>query len=417
MRILLLSIVLSVCVNWIKAQPGNPLLLGHIDSIDSKMLHEKRTIWIHVPESARNDPKKKYPVCYLFDAESNFGNVVSTISYLSSVHGNNFWPEMIVVGIVNTNRMRDLTPTHVARGLWVDSATGSISGGGEAFMAFMEKELIPHTDSIYPTTRYRMLVGHSIGGLMVIDALLHHTNLFRGYVAIDPSMWWDNRALLQETEGALKARSFRGVSLFLAMAHTQPGEMDTTTLQKDSTTGTLHSRSILRLAHYMAANQNNLEAGFKYYDEDSHGSIPLIATYDALHFIFKDYPLVIRDRYYQDSMFNFASFLTAHFENLTAKYCITDEDGKTLLPPEGVVNNLAYFLFNEKKQFERSKNLFVMNLKNYPGSFSAYEFLGDMYKAKGDKSSAVASYKKSLLIKESPWLRKKLESLEQTVTK
>jgi len=416
MRRLLLTITFSIFLSWIEAQPSNPLVVGKCDSIVSKKLNEKRTIWIHVPESATVDPKKKFPVVYLLDAERNFASAESTISFLSSVRGNNFWPEMILVGIVNTNRTRDLTPTHVVSGLFVDSAMGSNSGGGEAFMAFIEQELIPHIDSSYPTTRYRILIGHSFGGLMVINTLLHHKNLFNGYIAIDPSMWWDNQRLLKEAEAALQAASYTGLSLFLAMAHTQPGEMDTLSLKKDSTSGTIHPRSILNLANYMMANpQNGLQSSFKYYDQETHSSVPLIATYDALHFIFKDYPLVISDRYYSDPTFNFASFLRIHFENLTAKYGMTDNNGKTLLPPEDVVNNLAYYLFNEKKQFERAEDLFAMNLKNHPESFFAYEFLGDLYKAKGDKIRAVASYKKSLSIKERPEARLKLEKLERVV--
>ncbi|MVM33294.1 alpha/beta hydrolase [Spirosoma sp. HMF4905] len=416
MQRLLLSIVLSLFISWVEAQPGNSVAIGKIDSIDSKKLHEKRAIWIHVPESAKSDPKKKYPVVYLLDAEWNFASTASTISFLSSVNGNNFWPEAILVGIVNTNRKRDLTPTHVVGGLWIDNATSSVSGGGETFMAFIEQELIPHIDSTYPTTPYRILVGHSLGGLMVINALLHHKTLFKGYIAIDPSMWWDNQRLLQEVEGALKATSYSGISLFLAMAHTQPGEMDTLRLQNDTTSGTLHPRSILKLANYlMAKRQNGLQASFKYYDQDTHSSVPLIATYDALHFLFKDYPLTLKDSYYSDPTFDFTSFLKAHFENLTSEYGMTDANGKTLLPPEALVNNLAYYLFNEKKQFDRAEALFAMNLKNYPESFLAYNFLGDLYKAKGDKSRAVASYKKSLSIKETSEVRIKLEKAEQMV--
>jgi predicted alpha/beta superfamily hydrolase len=414
MQRLLLSVVLSVFVSWVEAQPGNSVAIDKIDTFDSKKLNEKRTIWIHVPESAKKDPKKKYPVVYLLDAEWNFASVASTFSFLSSVNGNNFWPEAIIVGIVNTNRKRDLTPTHVVDGLWIDSAMASVSGGGETFMAFIEKELIPHIDSVYPTTQYRILVGHSLGGLMVINALLHHQNLFKGYIAIDPSMWWDNQRVLQEVEGTLKATAYSGQSLFLAMAHTQPGEMDTLSLRKDTTSGTLHSRSILKLANYlMAKSPNGLQASFRYYDQDTHSSVPLIATYDALHFIFKDYPLVIKDRYYLDPKFDFTSFLRTHFENLTSEYGMTDANGKTLLPPEDLVNNLAYYLFNEKKQFARAEELFAMNLKNYPESFLAYQFLGDLYKAKGDKSRAVVSYKKSLSIKETSEARIKLEKVEQ----
>ena len=89
----------------------------------------------------------------------------------------------------------------------------------------------------------------------------------------------------------------------------------------------------------------------------------------------------------------------------------TDNEGKILLPPEDVINNLAYYLFNKKKQFDRAEDLFAMNIKNHPESFRAYEFLGDLYNAKGNKLRAVSSYKKSLSIKERAETRLKMKKL------
>ncbi|HEX3386461.1 MAG TPA: alpha/beta hydrolase-fold protein, partial [Mucilaginibacter sp.] len=88
----------------------------------------------------------------------------------------------------NTNRMRDLTPTNVP--------PDKSSGGGEKFTDFIKTELMPHIDSIYPTASYKMLIGHSLGGLMAINTLINHPEMFNAYVAIDPSMWWDDRKLL-----------------------------------------------------------------------------------------------------------------------------------------------------------------------------------------------------------------------------
>ena len=91
---------------------------------------------------------------------------------LSSVNGNTVCPKMIVVGIPNTNRMRDLTPTTPeGEQFYIDSSASTNSGGGEKFISFIEKELIPHIESNYPTQPYRMLIGHSLGGLMVMHAL------------------------------------------------------------------------------------------------------------------------------------------------------------------------------------------------------------------------------------------------------
>jgi predicted alpha/beta superfamily hydrolase len=103
---------------------------------------------------------------------------------------------MIVIGITNTNRDRDLKPT-------IKNLKGNPnpdSGGGDNFMNFIEKELIPHIDSIYPTAPYRIFSGHSLGGLTVINTFLNNTQLFNAYIAIDPSLWWNNQALVKQAQ-------------------------------------------------------------------------------------------------------------------------------------------------------------------------------------------------------------------------
>jgi uncharacterized protein len=415
MKPLLLTCFLSISLAYIDAQENNSIVIGNIDSIHSNILKEERKIWVHVPVSARTgtDSKKNYPVVYLLDAEKNFTGVVGMIDLLSSVNGNAFWPEMIVVGIPNTDRTRDLTPTHVAEGLWIDSYTARVSGGGEAFISFIEKELLPHIDSNYHTTPYRMLIGHSYGGLTVMNTLVHHKDLFSSYIAIEPSMWWDKQRLLHESDQALKTISYKGNALFLAMAHTQSDGMDTTMVQSDTTDGTIHPRSILQLSKYIMGNrQNGLQASYKYYDDDSHASVPLIATYDALHFIFKDYQLTIQDSCIADPAFKLALFLQEHYEHMALKYGLISEDGRSLMPSRGQVDGLGYFVL-KKKQFDKAEDMFKMNIRNYPASSEVYKSLGDFYAAKGDRVNAIKSYKKSLSLKETVDARKELEKLER----
>jgi uncharacterized protein len=414
MRILI-SCLFSILLMPLKAQNKDSVVIGSIVNIHSEILNENRKIWIHVPASAKTDLKKRYPVVYLLDAEKNFTSVVGMIDLLSSINGNDFCPEMIIVGIPNINRIsriRDLTPTKVTSGLWIDNTTAEVSGGGEAFMAFIEKELIPEIDSMYHTTKYRMLIGHSTGGLTVINTLVHHRDLFKSYVAIDPSMWWDKQKLLKETKKSLETSTYSGISLFLGMAHTQPNDMDTTKVKSDTSSSTFHSRSILLLSRYLIDNRKNgLQVNFKYYDNDTHASVPLITTYDALRFIFGDYPFVTREIYFSDPSFNLALFIKDHFERIGLKYDLTSENSQKLLPPENLMNNLGFFVLG-KKQFDKAMAMFKMNISNYPSSPVAYNYLGDLYVEKGDKKNAVECYKKSLSFKDDINIKKKLEKLE-----
>jgi predicted alpha/beta superfamily hydrolase len=153
-----------------QAQSSKDIVIGKLDSIQSKTLNEKRKIWVHVPAGASSG--QRYPVVYLLDGDAHFTSVVGMIEQLSTVNGNSICPEMIVVAIPNTDRTRDLTPTHAGVSGYVDSNFVRTSGGGEKFLAFIEKELMPHIDSLYPTAPYKMLIGHSLGGLIVIHTTL-----------------------------------------------------------------------------------------------------------------------------------------------------------------------------------------------------------------------------------------------------
>lgn len=393
------------------AQNPAPVVIGRIDSLHSRILLEQRTFWVHLPPGAQGVPQhpdKKYPVVYLLDGDKNFTSVVGMIDLLSSVNGNNIVPEMIVVGILNTNRVRDLTPTHLDSGLWINDEMAKWSGGEEKFEAFLEHELIPHIDSLYPASPYRMLIGHSLGGLMAVNTLLQQRQLFSSYICIDPSMWWDSQKLLHASSNALlSAGSLKGTSIFLAMAHTQVPGMDTVALQKDTTSGTLHPRSILQLSRTLkAASARGLQAAFKYYDAETHASVPVIATYDALHFIFADYPLNLQDSYFTDSTFRLATFLADHYKKIAEEYAMVSKDGRSV-PPMDLINNLGFFVLG-KKQYTKAEAMLRMNIGNYPANPVAFGYLGDLYAAKGDKGRAVANYKKALSFGEDASIRKKL---------
>lgn len=114
-------------------------------------------------------------------------------------------PQAIVVAVHNTNRMRDLT-TPVVEGFQVPMGGGGEPGGSDRFLAFVADELVPAIDRRYRTRPFRVLVGHSLGGLTVARAAALRPETFRGYVAMDPSMWWNDRA---DAEGVIEVAAGR----------------------------------------------------------------------------------------------------------------------------------------------------------------------------------------------------------------
>ena len=177
-------------------------------------------------------------------------------------------------------------------------------------------------------------------------------------------------------------------------------------VRKDTAIATLHIRSILEFANILKSNAtNDLRWSYKYYTDDDHGSVPLIAEYDALRFIFSNYKLPSFQNMF-DSTFNADSAIATHFKN------VSKQMGYTILPPEPLINGLGYG-FMGNKMFDKAYTFFKMNIQNYPQSFNGYDSMGDFYDAKGNKVKAIEYYTKALTIKEFPETRKKLEKLKK----
>ncbi|WP_240478110.1 alpha/beta hydrolase-fold protein [Flavobacterium sp. ABG] len=400
--------VLILITSFGFAQKNNKIEIGIVDSVFSKVLNENRKVLIHLPKSTRltGFSKQKYPVLYLLDGDVHFSSVVGMMEQLSEMNGNTLCPEMIIVGIPNTNRGRDLTPTHSdIDPPFVTKDLSEQSGGGEKFAAFLEKELIPFIDSKYPTAPYRTLIGHSFGGLTVMNILTNHTALFNSYIAIDPSMWWDRQNFLKETEAKLRTKDLVNTSLFLGVANTMDENMNLVKVRNDTNVMTKHIRSILDLNDFLGDKKTHLNYQYKYYKDDSHGSVPLIATYDGLRFIFAFNQLKLTIG--EQMNFNKAVFskIEKHYE-LVSKHL-----GYKVTLPEAMVNSYGYQSLVSKNN-ELAGYLFKMNVTNYPESPNTYDSLADFYEANGDKKNAVANYQKVLTLdKDFPETKDKLERL------
>lgn len=390
---------------------GN-LVIGKVDSIHSKILNENRNIWIYLPASFSDMKyqKQHYPVLYLLDAESHFSSVTGMIQQLSEVNGNAVLPEMIVVGIPNKNRTRDLTPTKALTG-----PEGKIypmfekSGGGEKFTAFIEKELMPHIDSLYAPSPQRAIIGHSFGGLTVMNILVHHPELFSHYIAIDPSMWWHSRKLLNETKAAMADQKYDHKLLFVGIANTMADGMDTAKVLSDTTGDSEHIRAILALNNRIKNRPGNgLQYASKYYNDDNHGSVPLIAEYDALHFLYGGFGMSqgeINALSDPKSGINIGSFIAEHYQRVSTKL------GVKILPPEPYINQTGEYLMAVGLP-ERAFALFSMNIRNYPNSFSAYHSMGNYYESKKDTPRALENYAKALTIQNNPETRARVKKLK-----
>ena len=403
----LLILVVLIAVTS-KAQTDNSIVIGKYDSVYSTILKEKRKVAVYVPNMTTGAQltNQRYPVVYLLDGEGHFQSVVGLIQQLSQVNGNSIFPEMIVVGIPNTDRTRDLTPTHIASDPpMMDSGFSKNTGGGENFAAFLEKELMPHIDSMYPTQPYRLLIGHSFGGLTVMHILTNHTKLFNAYIAIDPSMWYDKERFLKTTQTKLTSQKYNGTSLYVGIANTLAEGMTLDKMKKDTSSGTRHIRSIFAMDKFIKANpQNGLRYASKYYGDDDHGSVPMISEYDGMRFIFSGYRLKLSPPDFMSPGTELVQKMKKHYQT------VSKEMGYKVAPPEMSINGLGYYALSQK-QYDKAAALFEMNVENYPESGNVYDSYADVLIAKKDTAAAITNYKKAFAITKSEDTKNKLDQL------
>jgi hypothetical protein len=372
-----------------------PLSLGSVDSVYSGLLMEKRFFRVYVPKQEDNPSMspKKFPVLYLLDGEEHFAYVTSLLRRLSEGF-THVLPEMIVVGIHNTDRLRDLTPTHITRtSTYTDSNLFRSTGGGPAFLDFLEKELIPHVDASYPTAPYRSCIGHSLGGLLVVDAMLRRPSLFNAWLSVDPSLWYDNRQVLRVAPGLIGPGSLKQETFFLAIANNLPRGMDTVRMKQDTSAASEDTRTIFDFAGLLrGTTASQLRWSSRYYPDDEHGSVTPIAFYDGLRYLFRDYALpsfaVLTDTTVQADV-----TLRRQFDDLSARW------GYRVYPPEAFVNALGYTLM-ERRQFGKAERIFRYNMEAYPKSANALHSMGDYFTRVGDTRRATEYYEKAAGLRE-----------------
>lgn len=193
--------------------PADPIPAHTSFVVHSRLLDEDRTINVYTP-AHRAAGDTLLPVLYMLDGglAEDFPHVVNTID---SLIGLGRIAPVMVVGIENTQRRRDLTgPTSVAS----DSAIAPHVGGSAAFRGFIRDELMPEVRARCRCSDERAIVGESLAGLFIVETFLTEPGLFQRYIALSPSVWWNGGELVR-TARRRPAGLPGGRVLFLAAAN------------------------------------------------------------------------------------------------------------------------------------------------------------------------------------------------------
>lgn len=234
------------------SQKPDPIPPYETFTIESVQLKETRTITIWTPANYANN-NQTFPVLYMPDGgiKEDFPHIANTLSELiDSLQ----IPPHILVGIENTQRRRDLTgPTEVER----DKEIAPIVGGSEAFRAFVNEELIPEINKRYRTTNQKGIIGESLAGLFVVETFLLKPEMFNFYIAMDPSLWWNNKYLLNNSKSYIDKLPENKIRLWFASSSASDISKASNDLAK------------------VLANENKSQLQWKYSDEpnEKHNTI------------------------------------------------------------------------------------------------------------------------------------------------
>jgi predicted alpha/beta superfamily hydrolase len=393
-------------------QSYEPIVIGNSISLESTTLNEARKILVYTPPSYDQN-NKRYPTLYLLEAEYAFHYTTGIVHFLAEI---DYIPELIVVGITNGDRNRDLTPEPGEN----EKVRFPTSGGADNFLNFIQQEVIPYIDSNYYTSPYRILVGHSLGGLFAIYTLLREANVFDAVIASSPSLYWNNQIQLSNAKTLLRNRDSFNRSLFITMGS-----------ERDEMVKSAQQFSKI-LDQYAP---KDFFWKFENMPNEIHSTTPFISIKKGFEFIFSDfyqvqnlYSVHFSDYYkHLETKYGYKILLPIGFIYEALEYY-----GKNRLFADGI-DVLEYMSANyseafkskimgyveignqliSESEYEYAIRLFQLIIKANGSLYRAYRGLGDAYQLSGNAEAALENYQRSLELNPGDQeIRQKMEVLK-----
>ena len=195
-----------------------PLVLGEKIYHSSKYLDEVRQLNIFLPHEYGIDSTQAFQVLYLLDGSENedFIHIVGLVQFLTMYE---LMPPTIVIGIENVDRYRDFTHISTNEEDLIQLPT---SGGSSRFIEFLEFEVIPMIEQNYKVSDNRIILGQSLGGLLVTEIMLKKPYLFSNYIAVSPSLWWGEQSLLKNINNFLEQSKSDSYTLIVSLGKEHP---------------------------------------------------------------------------------------------------------------------------------------------------------------------------------------------------
>ena len=335
----------------------------HTHTFKSAVLNEERTVVVQLPKSYQAESDKVYPVIYRLDGA---GNIPLASAVIERLQNDNRAPEVIIVAIENTNRLRDFYPTVNKE------PQGPVGEGGGAakFLAFFEQELIPLVNKNYRTHNYKVIAGASAGGVFALYALQAKPELFQAHIAYSPAVWWNYGASVKSTKSFIAKNKELNSYVYMNIGE-EAGIMRE---RYDELQQSLQSYKVRGLRFFGDA-----------FDGISHNLTSAAGAFNAYYHLFLPKQMPI------GALTDEVASINTYYKTLSQQW------GGQVSPPDRAVRLLGYNL-TDSKQFTRAIEVFKYNIKNYPKSVDALSALSYGYEMQGDTRQALAQMESALAI-------------------
>jgi uncharacterized protein len=372
LKITILILCALIIPKILFGQTGNQIFCGEKHFIHSEIIGADKEYWVYLPVNY-NKSSERYPVLYITDGDEHFYLASGISQFMSSQY---IIPEFIVVAIFHKDRNHDLTPSHCLTNLnGIESDASKVSGGGEKLLQFIEKELIVEIESKYRTAPYRILSGHSLGGLFSIYSYLYRNDLFNAFIAMDPAITWDNNFCERTLKSLANPSSSLKSKLYISCAHNAPqGKPDKGPFRKSQ-------ESFYKELKTKQVTNSKLE----YFEDEKHLTVPYRSLYAGLLYFFSDYYIFNNPQFKEE-----VPFIQEHYKQASKEY------GMAFNPPEGLIEMLGNYFLLDKNEYSKAIEFFKVNILNFPSSPKAFANLARAYKGSGNVNDAIINIKKSL---------------------
>jgi len=329
------------------------IIIGKQYQIRSTILNEERQIAIFMPQAKETD-NSKYQVLYVLDGEWHFHYLSALVDKLVA---SGDLPKMMVVGIFNNNRSKDLTPAGT-------NDNPKRFGGAKQFLDFITQELQPWVEGNYRTHPYKILAGHSFGGLFTLYSMMERPNAFQAYIALSPSLGRNNEQQVKRAQSYFKKTTTFPRRLYLGIAN-EGGYTLTSTKKFDY----IIRNDVVTPFHYK----------FEQLLEENHSSITVSGFLQGLKFLYEDInPENLPEL---DEIF----LMETHFQQLSERF------GYEIKVPEHY-----YQQFTKEQIGERELDyaLFILEKykMHYPESIYPLSYHADIHLLKGEFEKAKSYY-------------------------